>query len=95
VLLLLGVNHAASLFEAGLSKRDIQQQLWEMARVPISHFAEGFASTECAAGRGDAETVWRARSPDEIYLAVAGGPGPQNVYIGAGMPQTRLIRGIQ
>jgi hypothetical protein len=22
---------------------------------------------------------------------VAGGPGPQNVYIGAGMPQTRLV----
>ena len=34
------------------------------------------------------------RHPDEIYVAVAGGPGPQNVYIGAGMPQTRLIRGI-
>ena len=92
VLLLLGVNHARSLSEAGLSKRDIQQRLWEMARLPASHFAEGFASTERAAGRGDAETVWRARSPDEIYIAVAGGPGPQDVYIGAGMPQTRLIR---
>ena len=91
VLLLLGVNHARSLYEAGLSKRDIQTRLWEMARLPISHFAEGFAATERAAGRGDAETVWRARSPDEIYLAVAGGPGPQDVYIGAGMPQTRVI----
>lgn len=94
VLLLLGVNHAASLSGAGLSKRDIQQRLWEMARLPIAHFAEGFSSIERAAGRGDAETVWRAHSPDEIYLAVAGGPGPQDVYIGAGMPQTRLIRGI-
>ncbi len=45
---------------------------------------------ERAAGRGDAETVWRARSSDEIYIVVAGGPDPQNVYIGAGMPQTRL-----
>jgi hypothetical protein len=36
--------------------------------------------------------VWRARGPDEIYLAVAGGPGPQDVYIGAGMPQTRIVR---
>ena len=92
VLLLLGVNHARSLFEAGLSKRDIQQRLWEMARLPVSHFAEGFASTERAAGRGDATSVWRARSPDEIYIAVAGGPGPQDVYIGAGMPQIRLVR---
>ena len=49
--------------------------------------------SERAAGRGDGETVWRARSHDEIYVAVAGGPGPQDVYIGAGMPQTRVIRG--
>ena len=85
--------YARSLFEAGLTKRDIQQRLFELARVPISHFAESFATTECNAGRGDDQTVWRARSPDEVYLAVAGGPGPQDVYIGAGMPQTRLIRG--
>ena len=94
VLLLLGVNHARSLHEAGLAKRDIRQQLWEMARLPASHFAGSFAATERAAGRGDADTVWRARGPEEIYLAVAGGPGPQDVYIGAGMPQTRVIRGI-
>jgi hypothetical protein len=94
VLLLLGVNHAQSLHEAGLTKRDIQQRLWELARLPAGYFAEAFASTERAAGRGDADTVWRARSPDEIYIAVAGGPGPQDVYIGAGMPQTRRIRGI-
>jgi hypothetical protein len=94
VLLLVGVNHAQSLHEAGLTKRDIQQRLWELARLPISHFAEAFASTERAAGRGDDKTVWRAHSPDEIYVAVAGGPGPQNVYIGAGMPQTRLIKPI-
>jgi hypothetical protein len=93
VLLLLGVNHAQSLHDAGLAKRDIQQRLWELARLPISHFAETFSSTERAAGRGDATSVWRARSPDEIYIAVAGGPGPQDVYIGAGMPQTRAIRG--
>jgi hypothetical protein len=93
VLLLLGVNHAQSLHEAGLTKRDIQETLWRLARLPRSHFAAAFADTECGAGRGDADTVWRARSPDEIYVAVAGGPGPQDVYIGAGMPQTRLIRG--
>jgi len=92
VLLLLGVNHARSLHEAGLTKRDIQERLWRLARLPVSHFAADFARTEIAAGRGDAETVWRARSSEEIYLAVAGGPGPQDVYIGAGMPQTRRIR---
>jgi len=94
VLLLLGVNHAQSLFEAGLTKRAVQQRLWELARLPISHFAEAFSSTERAHGRGDVKSVWRASSPDEIYIAVAGGAGPQNVYIGAGMPQTRVVRGL-
>ena len=94
VLLLLGVNHAQSLFEAGLTKRDIRERLWQLARLPNSHFAAAFSSTERGAGRGDDQSVWRARSPDEIYIAVAGGPGPQNVYIGAGMPQTRLVRPV-
>ena len=91
VLLLLGVNHARSLYEAGLTKRDIRERLWALARLPVSYFAADFAQIEIAAGRGDGATVWRARSPDEIYIAVAGGPGPQDVYIGAGMPQTRAI----
>jgi hypothetical protein len=94
VLLLLGVNHAQCLHEDGFTKRDIQQRLWELARLPIEHFAEAFSSTERAAGRGDDKTVWRASGPDEIYIAVAGGAGPQNVYIGAGMPQTRLIKSV-
>jgi hypothetical protein len=92
VLLLLGVNHARSLFEAGLSKDDIRRKLWEIARLPAGMFAKNYADTEREAGRGDAHTVWRARAPEDIYLAVAGGPGPQDVYIGAGMPQTRVIR---
>jgi hypothetical protein len=92
VLLLLGVNHARSLFEAGLSKADIRRKLWEIARLPAGMFAKNYADTEREAGRGDANTVWRARAPEDIYLAVAGGPGPQDVYIGAGMPQTRVIR---
>jgi hypothetical protein len=93
LLLLLGVNHARSLFESGLTKRDIQQKLWEFTRLPRSHFAQAFADTEREYGRGDAQTVWRAAKPEEIYIAVAGGPGPQDVYIGAGMPMTRLIAG--
>jgi len=92
VLLLLGVNHARSLFESGLTKRDIQQKLWEYARLPASMFAKTFADTEREAGRGDKDMVWRARRPEDIRIVVAGGPGPQDVYIGAGMPQTRVIR---
>lgn len=94
VLLLLGVNHAQTLHDAGLTKRDIQQRLWELARLPTSYFAKHFVNIQRAAGRADADTVWRAESPDKFFVAVAGGPGPQDVYIAAKSPQTRVIQGF-
>jgi hypothetical protein len=92
-LLLLGVNHARSLHEAGLTKRDLQEQLWALARLPEDHFAADFAAMEHTAGRGADGTLWRTEGPEHIHIVVAGGPGPQDVYIAAGLPQTRLIRG--
>ena len=93
-LLLLGVNHARSLHEAGLSKRDIQVKLWEYATLPEGMFAADFAAMEQAAGRGRAGTLQRTASPDDLHVVVAGGPGPQDVYIAAGLPQTRVIRHV-
>lgn len=91
-LLLLGVNHARSLHEAGLTKRDLQEALWALARLPESHFATDFAAMERAAGRGAEGVVWRTAGAECIHVVVAGGPGPQDVYMAAGLPQTRLIR---
>ena len=91
-MLLLGVNHAQSLREAGLSKRDIQEYIWKFARVPAGNLAKSFVETERGAGRGDANTIWRVRSPEDVFVAVAGGAGPQDLYIAAGAPKTRLIR---
>jgi hypothetical protein len=91
-MLMLGANHARSLYESGLTKSDIQERLWKFARLPISFFAQSFVDMERDAGRSDGETVWRCASPEEFHVLACGGPGPQDVYIGAGMPQTRLIR---
>jgi hypothetical protein len=91
-MLMLGANHARSLYESGLSKGDIQERLWKFARLPVSFFAQSFVDMERDAGRSDGETVWRCASPEEFHVLACGGPGPQDVYIGAGMPQTRLIR---
>jgi hypothetical protein len=91
-LLLLGVNHARSLYEAGLTKRDLQEKLWELARLPEDQFAADFVAMERIAGRGRDGMLWRTEGPDRICVVVAGGPGPQDVYIAAGLPQTRLIK---
>jgi len=92
-LLLLGVNHARSLHEAGVTKRDIQERLWLQARVSDDHFAADFAAMEHAVGRGGEGMVWRTQGPERIHVVVAGGAGPQDVYIAAGLPQTRRILG--
>jgi len=94
VLLLLGVNHTQSLHEAGLGKEDISRRIWELARFPASLYAPAFAEYQRNMGRGDADTIWRAKDPGEIRVVVAGGPGPQDIYISAGLPQTRLIRAV-
>jgi hypothetical protein len=86
------VNHTQSLHEAGLGKRDIQHSIWKLARFPASLYATAFADYQRRMGRGDADTIWRAKDPDEIRVVVAGGPGPQDIYISAGLPKTRLIR---
>ena len=93
VLLLLGVNHTQSLHEAGLTKKDIRERIWQLARFPANLYAKAFADYQRRMGRGDADTLWRAKDPEEIRVVVAGGEGPQDIYISAGLPQTRLIRG--
>jgi hypothetical protein len=93
-MILLGVNHARSLHDAGLSKQEIQQKLWAYAVVPQENFAADFVATEAAAGRTGPGVVRRTRLAEQISVVVAGGPGPQDVYIAADMPQTRLIRGV-
>ncbi|MCI0788992.1 MAG: hypothetical protein J4N88_05370 [Chloroflexi bacterium] len=90
-MLLLGVNHARSLYDFGLSKQEIQQKLWEYAVVSEECFAADFVATEQAAGRTGPGVVRRTRKPEQMYVIVAGGPGPQDVYISADQPQTRLI----
>lgn len=30
----------------------------------------------------------RTKTPNDIHIVVAGGPGPQDVYIAGGLPQT-------
>ena len=92
-LVLLGVNHARSLHEVGLTKRDLQQQLWELARLPQDHFAADFANMERAAGRGADGMLWRTEGRSAFISSSLAARGLRTSYIAAGLPQTRLIRG--
>ena len=88
---LLGEDPARSRSDCGLSKHESQQKRWEYAVVSEECFAADFVATEQAAGRTGPGVVRRTRKPEQMYVIVAGGPGPQDVYISADQPQTRLI----
>ena len=88
---------------ADILARAIAPDLNEYLRVQVivdnragrhdGHLARSFVETACNAGRGESQTVWRVRSPDDVFIAVSGGAGPQDLYIAAGAPKIRLIHG--
>ncbi|MFC2041299.1 hypothetical protein ACFLTY_03125 [Chloroflexota bacterium] len=91
-LLLLGLNHAKGLAGYGLSKKDIRQAIFEFARLPESRLARDFVEMERHLGRVAEGMVRRFSRPEVIHIVVAGGPGPQDVYIPAGFAVTREVR---
>ena len=80
-------EHADILQAGGLSKRDIKQRLWELTRMPagrlsVKEILRAQASRADEYGEITPETLLSiARSPDDIWFIVAGGPGTHSVYV--------------
>lgn len=79
MLLILNPEHAEILLRAGWTRADAQRYLWERARNPRARLV----------GRGvkpDWPTAWQgwehipvAPAPENIWIAIAGAPGPQSM----------------
>lgn len=86
-LVLLGPDHARLLSSAGLSRRDLQEWLFEHARVPASAFADGMIEAISArrpALRSGADLergIPIADDPASIVILVAGGSGSHSVLM--------------
>ncbi|MDO8672547.1 MAG: UGSC family (seleno)protein, partial [Dehalococcoidia bacterium] len=72
-MLIMCSTHAKVLAAAGLSKRDVQQILWERARIPIELFPSSLAEAIIPQGRVVDGKVGSARRPEDIIIVVAGG----------------------
>lgn len=79
-LVVLAPGHARILADAGMSRADVQGALFELSMIPLAQLPYG------AIPQGD----WTERDgkvliterPEEIYIAVAGGPEPlHSVYM--------------
>lgn len=85
--LVLAPEHADILKVGGLSKRDIKQRLWELTKMPAGHMSvkeilRTQASRADEYGEIKADTLLSiARTPDDIWFIVAGGPGTHSVYV--------------
>jgi len=86
-LVLLGPEHAATIAGSGWSKADLKRALWRDARVRLGVFSrenlERFAVIDPATftGRSPEETVPIARSPEDVMVVVAGGPGKHSAIV--------------
>ncbi|MCL8206901.1 MAG: hypothetical protein K6V97_02345 [Actinomycetia bacterium] len=85
-LVLFGPEHAATLAREGLGKEDVRRELHRRARVPVAAMsAEQFEHTRgWAVGDryvDDAGRVAVTAKPEEIRIAVAGGPGKHSMWV--------------
>ena len=85
VLLVISPQHLGLLASGGMSRKDVQEALFEGARVPMKSFSPEIA--ERVRGRrpglfadAEPEAVPVADGPENILIAVAGGPGSHTLF---------------
>ena len=84
LFVVLGPEHAATIAEGGYSKQDVQEYIFEHARVPINKISEEQLH-HMQAGREDFiepdGTLRIAPMASAINVVVAGGPGKHSMWI--------------
>jgi hypothetical protein len=82
LFLMLGPEHAQTLARDGATIEGMQEQLFERSRVHISRVSrenqESYASFENAPVN---DHYYLVPTPDDIHIAVAGGPGKHSAYV--------------
>jgi hypothetical protein len=87
LMLVLGPEHAATIAGDGLSRRDVQQFLFEHARLPLRLLRlSGMWGMHdwpawMQATRDEDARMPQVLAPDEIFVLVAGGPGKHSAVV--------------
>lgn len=96
----LGPEHAALIANSGLSREDAQAYLYEHARVSVDRISPKKLEEAATWGGYAAELeqwggqIPLARSPEEIRILTAGGPGKHSAWIPTFGPTFSQIRQI-
>ncbi|MPZ60987.1 MAG: hypothetical protein GEU93_06775 [Propionibacteriales bacterium] len=90
VMVVLGIDHAKLLDEAGFQRHNVQEFLHERARLPVGALRTGGMYghdvgrnlwPKWVDRRDSAALVPIVRRPGDIHVAVAGGVGPHSLFI--------------
>ena len=80
--LIIGPEHAQTLARDGFTIEDIQQEIYERSRVHVSRVSrENQHAYAQVAHTPVADHYYLTQSPDDIHVAVAGGPGKHSAFI--------------
>lgn len=80
--LVLGPEHAATLHRDGWTVPDIQQALWERARIPVEKVsAANRHQFEDWGVRPDGAAFTVSTGPEQLHVVVAGGAGKHSAWI--------------
>jgi hypothetical protein len=99
-LLVLSPEHAGTLARDGIGKKDIQQAVFERARIPLTRFAKRTVAglkhrrSRWFAEVGDPEHIGVADRPQDVTVIVAGGAGIHSLFVPTSFsyrPVTRKI----
>jgi hypothetical protein len=86
-VLVLGPEHAAVLGQAGLSKAEVKQALWQRSRLPARAFAKqdlarlASSRTEILGPIESDTLIPIADEPAHLEIVVAGGPGTHSTWL--------------
>jgi hypothetical protein len=84
-MVILGPEHAATVAQGGFSKADVRAFLYERLRVPFSTVSQDwhdeFIEGNLKRDTGQSEWIPVVASPDDIWIAVAGGGGKHSCWM--------------
>ena len=78
-VLVLSPEHASTLARDGIGKRDIQNAVFERARIPLTRFAK-----RSAEGLKHRRSRWFSEVGDEKHIGVADKPGDVHIFVAGG-----------
>ena len=80
--IVIGPEHAATLKRDGFTIDTIREELWQRSRIHVSRVSKGNIDTYESTGHGPkGDYFYIGRSPQDLHITVAGGPGKHSAFI--------------